>query len=57
MTCLDSSWVCVQVAGQHEAREHGEAQHKEVPGGVEVHTLEVGQAHGRYHACASENKM
>lgn len=57
MTCLDSSWVCVQVAGQHEAREHGEAQHKEVPGGVQVHTLEVGQAHGRYHACASENKM
>ena len=41
--------VLLQVAGQHQAEEDGEAQHKEVPGGVEVHELQVGQAHGGDH--------
>lgn len=32
-----------------QAEEQREAQHKEVPAGVEVDTLQVGQAHRRDH--------
>lgn len=42
--------VLFEVAWQHQAKEDGKAQNKEVPGGVEVHKLQVGQSHGRDHS-------
>ena len=35
---------------QGQGEEEGEAEDEEVPGGVEVDELEVGEAHGRDHA-------
>ena len=37
--------VLFEVARQHQTEEDGEAQDKEVPGGVEVDKLQVGQSH------------
>lgn len=37
--------VLFEVARQHQTEEDGETQNKEVPGGVEVHKLQVGQSH------------
>lgn len=38
-------WVLFEVVRQHQAKEDREAQDKEVPGGVEVDKLQVGQSH------------
>lgn len=37
--------VLLEVARQHETKEDGETQNEEVPGGVEVNKLQVGQSH------------
>lgn len=37
--------VLFEVARQHQTEEDGETQNKEVPGGIEVHKLQVGQSH------------
>lgn len=42
--------VLFEVAWQHQAKEDGKAEDKEVPGGVEVHKLQVGQSDGRDHS-------
>lgn len=42
--------VLFEVAWQHQAKEDGKAQNKEVPGGVEVDKLQVGQSNGRDHS-------
>lgn len=42
--------VLFEVAWQHQAKEDGKAQNKEVPGGVEVDKLQVGQSNCRDHS-------
>lgn len=52
LTCLlltSDQRVLFEIAGQHQAKEDGEAQNKEVPGGVEVYKLQVGQSHSCDH--------
>lgn len=41
--------VLFEVAREHQSKEDGKAQNKEVPGGVEVYKLQVGQPHGSNH--------
>lgn len=42
--------ILFEVAWQHQAKEDGKAQNKEVPGGVEVYKLQVGQSDGCDHS-------
>lgn len=42
-------WVLFEVARQHQTEKDGEAQDKEVPGGVEIDKLQVGQSHSCDH--------
>jgi len=49
-TLTGDQWVLLDVARQHQTEEDGETQDEEVPGGVEVHKLQVGEPHGCDHA-------
>lgn len=43
-TLTGDQWVLFEVAWQHQTEEDRETQNKEVPGGVEVNELQVGQS-------------
>lgn len=53
LTSVNGFRMCVQVCRQSETKEHGKPKNKEVPGGVQIHQLQVGEADGCDHAWTS----
>lgn len=56
-TGVNGLGVGIQVVGQRQPEEHGEAQHEEVAGGVHVDELQVGEADGRDHPCGQRRRL
>lgn len=51
LTSVNGVRVHVQVGRQSETKEHGKPKNKEVPRGVQVHQLQVGEADSCDHTC------